>query len=152
MPSEIACRRARPEDYESIRSVVDAWFGRPMAAALPRLFLDHFHASSTVAHGADGSLAGFLVGFVSPSLPDEAYIHFVGVDPALRGQGLARRMYEGFFDLAGGAWCTLVRAITSPVNSTSVAFHRAMGFAVDGPIAGYEGPGVDRIVFTRQLR
>ena len=56
--------------------------------------------------------------------------------------------------------CTRVRAITSPVNTGSVAFHRRMGFRlepgdvqVDGiPVAtGYDGPGQDRVRFVRDL-
>lgn len=122
-----------------------------MASALPRLFLDHFHATSTVATWPDDSLAGFLVAFLSPSIPLEAYIHFVGVAPEARGRGLARGMYQDFFERAAAAGCERVRAITSPVNTTSIAFHRAMGFAVEGPVADYAGPGVDRMVFTRPL-
>ncbi len=143
-------RPARPDDYDAIVSVVDEWWGRPIAAVLPRLFLDHFNATSLVAEH-DGELAGFLVGFHSPSVPGDAYIHFVGVSPTARGSGLARRLYEAFFAAAAGDGCTRVRAITSPVNEGSIAFHRAMGFAVDGPVADYDGPGVDRVVFERGL-
>lgn len=151
VPSDIACRPAEPSDYELIFPVLDQWFGRPMTSALPRLFLDHFHSSSTVATWPDGSLAGFLIGFLSPSLPDEAYIHFIGVHPDARGEGLARSMYERFFDVAVAAGRNRVRAITSPVNKVSIAFHSAMGFTVDGPVPDYHGPGVDLMVFTRRL-
>ncbi|MEU1392729.1 MULTISPECIES: hypothetical protein [unclassified Nonomuraea] len=44
-----------------------------------------------------------------------------------------------------------VRAITSPANSASVAFHAAMGFTVTGPVPDYDGPGVDRVVFELRL-
>jgi L-amino acid N-acyltransferase YncA len=46
---------------------------------------------------------------------------------------------------------TVVSAITAPVNATSIAFHRSMGFEVTGPVADYEGPGRDYIVFRRPL-
>jgi hypothetical protein len=32
-------------------------------------------------------MSGFLIGFMSPSEPDEAYIHFVGVSPGARASG-----------------------------------------------------------------
>jgi hypothetical protein len=32
-----------------------------------------------------------------------------------------------------------------------VAFHQSMGFAVTGPVPGYNGPGRDLIVFRRAL-
>lgn len=146
----VAVRPARPDDYESILAVVDEWWGRPMAGMLPRLFLDHFHATSLVA-SQDGELVGFLIGFHSPSAPHRAYIHFVAVAPAQRGTGLARLLYQTFFDAAAQDGCTTVSAITSPVNTASVAFHQAMGFTVKGPVPDYDGPGIDRIVFERQL-
>ena len=144
----IVVRQALPADYDAIVSVVDEWWGRPIAGVLPRLYLDHFHRTSLVAE-RDRELCGFLIGFHSPSVPDEAYIHFVGVAPAARGTGLARRLYEAFFTAAVRDGRLRLHAITSPVNAASIAFHRAMGFDVIGPVTDYDGPGVDRIVFER---
>ncbi|MET7397949.1 N-acetyltransferase [Dactylosporangium sp. NPDC005572] len=143
-------RPAQAADYDAIAAVVDDWWGRPILAGLPRLFLDHFHRTSLVAESAAG-LRGFLVGILSPSEPDEAYIHFVGVHPGTRSQGLARTLYERFFALAKEHDRRVVRAITSPVNEASIAFHRRMGFTVGGPVAGYNGPGRDLVTFARDL-
>ncbi|MEU6432526.1 GNAT family N-acetyltransferase [Microbispora sp. NPDC046973] len=129
---------------------MDDWWGRPIRSGLPRLFLDHFHRTSLVAEDGD-RLAGFLIGFMSPSVPDAAYIHFAGVAPDHRGGGLARRLYQRFFDLAVAEHRTTVKAITSPQNRGSIAFHTAMGFTVTGPVSGYDGPAVDRIVFQLRL-
>jgi predicted GNAT superfamily acetyltransferase len=147
---DIEVRAADPADYDRIIAVVDDWWGRPVAHALPRLFLDHFHDTSFVADdGAD--LAGFLVGFLSPSLPDAAYIHFVGVNPRFRGNGLARVLYERFFQVATAGGRSVVRAVTAPVNSPSIAFHAALGFSVTGPVLGYDGPSDRKMVFERRL-
>ncbi|MEV0994775.1 GNAT family N-acetyltransferase [Nonomuraea sp. NPDC050202] len=151
MPSVYALRPATPADYDAIAAVLDDWWGRPVAAALPRLFLDHFHRTSLVAEGPGGELAGFLIGFLSPSLPDEAYIHFVGVAPGARKGGLARTMYERFFELARGDGRRVVKAITAPVNGASIAFHRRMGFAASEPVPGYHGPGTSLVTFSRPL-
>lgn len=125
-------RQARPEDHDRIHPVLDDWWGRPVASILQPLFLEHFYTTSYVAE-SDGALAGFLVGFLSPSRPEVAYIHFVGVHPAHRKSGLARDLYGRFFDLARRDGRTEVWAVTSPVNERSIAFHRAMGFTVSGP-------------------
>jgi ribosomal protein S18 acetylase RimI-like enzyme len=143
-------RPAAPGDYDAMAAVVDEWWGRPVGSALPRLFLDHFHRTSLVAEGPDG-MAGFLVGFLSPSALDEAYIHFVGVSPAHRRAGLARTMYERFFALARDHGRHVVRAITSSRNATSIAFHRRLGFATSDPIPGYNGPGTELVTFTRAI-
>ncbi|CNF44223.1 Conserved hypothetical protein (acetyltransferase?) [Mycobacterium tuberculosis] len=126
---QVRLRQAQPHDYDRIISVVDDWWGRPIRSILPRLFLDHFHRTSLVAEDGDG-LAGFLVGFLSPSMPDAAYIHVVGVAPRLRAEGLARRLYQRFFELAAAEHRTKIEAITSPQNRGSIVFHTAMGFTV----------------------
>jgi ribosomal protein S18 acetylase RimI-like enzyme len=150
MSADPTLRTATPADYDRIAAVLDRWWGRPVSHALPRLFLDHFHATSAIAE-ADGDLAGFLVGILSPSLPDAAYIHFVGVHPDRRGDGLARMLYERFFALAAADGRTVVRAVTASVNAPSIAFHTAMGFTVTSPIPGYDGPGDVKVRFERPL-
>ena len=95
----VVIRHAQPSDYGRVIGRVNAWWGgRDMAPMLPKLFFLHFEGTSFVAEREDGQLAGFLVGFVSQTDPEEAYIHFVGVDPEERGTGLGRELYERFFE------------------------------------------------------
>ena len=146
----LASRPARPEDYDAIAAVIDQWWGRPVLAALPRLFLDHFHRSSLIVDGPDGPVA-FLIGILSPAQPQHAYIHFVGVAPSARQAGLGRRLYEEFFSLARADGRRVVSAVTAPANAGSIAFHRSMGFTVTGPVPDYNGPGRDFVMFERPL-
>ena len=140
--------------------MVDGWWGgRSMAPLLQRLFFDHFGSTSFVAE-SDGALAGFLIGFVSPSKARAAYVHFIGVDPALRGSGLGSELYQQFFAVARDAGCDRVECITSPVNTGSIAFHTRIGFrTVPGAAVrdgvdihpDYDGPGDDRVLFRYEL-
>jgi ribosomal protein S18 acetylase RimI-like enzyme len=135
-------RAAEPADYARVVGVVDEWWGgRAMAAMLPKLFFVHFRDTSFVAEH-DGEVVAFLCGFRSQTFDDEAYIHFVGVDPAHRGGGLARQLYERFF--AAVAPRSIVRAVTSPKNETSLAFHKALGFEVERVDEDYDGRGEAR--------
>lgn len=134
MPYQV--RHASPDDYETIQPVVDEWWGRPISSVLQPLFLDHFFTTSYVAE-RDGDLVGFLVGFLSPSQPEVAYIHFVGVRPDMRRSGLARDLYGRFCELARSDGRSEVWAITGPINEPSIAFHQALGFSVSGPVRGY---------------
>lgn len=143
-------RAAEPADYDRIVAVMDDWWGRVVHSGLPRLFLDHFHRTSFIAE-RDRDLAGFLIGFLSSSAPDTAYVHFAGVSPRFRGTGLGRDLYLRFFEVAQAGQRRVVRAITSPVNHGSIAFHAALGFTVTGPVRDYDGPSVDRILFERRL-
>ncbi len=141
----VLIRPAEPADYPRVHAVIDDWWGgRPMAAMLPKLFFVHFRDTSFVAEDDDGSLAGFLCGFRSQTFADEAYIHFVGVDPARRAAGLGRALYERFF--ASVPERSVVRAVTSPVNERSVAFHQALGFEVERIDDDYDGRGEARVL------
>jgi ribosomal protein S18 acetylase RimI-like enzyme len=145
-------RHANPSDYGRVIQHVNAWWGgREMAPMLPKLFFLHFEGTSFVAEDEGGNLVAFLIGFVSQTHPDEAYVHFVGVAPEHRGSGVGRRLYERFFETVGEHGCTTVRCVTSPANSGSIAFHEALGFTVDRVVDDYDGPGEDRAVLVRRL-
>ncbi|KQC37810.1 acetyltransferase [Frankia sp. ACN1ag] len=172
MPGELRWRRPRGADQARVLAVLDDWwsgFGgeagsRQRALLLPRLFFQHFADTSVLGEAADGRLTAFLIAFRSAAQPDAAYIHFVGVDPALRRRGVAAGLYRWLFAQAAADGARRVEAITSPGNATSVAFHTALGFriipgqrTVDGVDVqvdvqvDYDGPGLHRIAFTRPL-
>jgi ribosomal protein S18 acetylase RimI-like enzyme len=157
-------RELREEDYPFLRSVVNDWWGgRQIADLMHRLFFQHFQSTGFTAVEEDAThrIVGFLLGFVSPTHPDQAYIHLVGIDPAYRGRGMGRELYRRFFDTARQQGCRYVRAITSPANTGSVQFHRRMGFeievgdasAADGTSvhSNYSGEGQARVCFVKDL-
>ncbi|WP_088832320.1 GNAT family N-acetyltransferase [Paenibacillus tyrfis] len=154
-------RHVLESDYIPVISVIDDWWGgRPMSDMLPKLFFQHFQDTSFVAE-QDGQIVGFLIGFVSQTYPEQAYIHFIGVHPEHRKDGIAKRLYGMFFDKAREKGCEIARCVTSPVNKTSIAFHTRMGFRMDqgtGEVDGvqvtanYDGKGHDRVLFVKELR
>lgn len=148
----IAIRHVQPSDYGRVIQHVNEWWGgREMAPMLPRLFFIHFESTSFVADREDGTLAGFLIGFLSQTDDDAAYVHFVGVAPAERGSGLGRELYERFFAAAREGGRTVVRCVTSPQNSASLAFHDALGFEQEGIAEDYDGAGNSRVLLARRL-
>jgi ribosomal protein S18 acetylase RimI-like enzyme len=145
-------RHAKPSDYGRVIGRINVWWGgRDMAPMLPKLFFIHFEGTSFVAEDEDGELVGFVCGFLSQTADDEAYIHFVGIDPDARGEGLGRTLYERFFEEVRSQGRTVVRCVTSPVNTGSVAFHEGMGFEVDRVVPDYDGPGEDRVLLVKRL-
>ncbi|MBI3178000.1 MAG: GNAT family N-acetyltransferase [Chloroflexi bacterium] len=150
-PHTYALRSPLESDHPRVLAVLsDWWGGRDLSHLLPRLYFQHFNDTSFIVE-AGGELAAFLIGFVSPSEPGVAYIHFVGVHPAHRQAGLARLLYERFFRAARARGASEVHCITSPVNSVSIAFHKRMGFVASEPIADYDGLGDDRVALKRKL-
>ena len=156
----IRIRYVEPSDYSTIIAEVNEWWGgRNMADMLPKLFFVHFRQTSFVAEW-DGKIVGFLVGFVSQSFADEAYIHFAGVHPAFRRNGIGEALYGKFFDAVGLLGRSIIRCVTSPNNAGSVSFHLRLGFATvpsENDIAGipvvenYDGSGGHRVLFHRRL-
>ncbi|GAA2036240.1 GNAT family N-acetyltransferase [Agromyces tropicus] len=156
-------RRAEVRDHARVVGVIGPWWERPgterLAMLLPRLFFQHFADTSTVVEDERGELAGFLIGFRSQSQPEVAYVHFVGVRPDQRRTGLARVLYERFFEAMRARGCRRVDAITGPANVRSQDFHRSMGFELTGDTVidavpawrDYDGPGEHRVGFTRAL-
>jgi ribosomal protein S18 acetylase RimI-like enzyme len=155
-----AIRTLTPDDYAPVVSVVDDWWGgRPVQAVVHRLFFEHFNRTS-FAVGEVGSPRAFLIGFVSQTQPQTAYIHLVGVHPAARALGLGRALYEHFFQAVRALGCTQVRCVTSPVNTGSIAFHSSLGFAIlpgsgeqDGvPVMlNHAGEGQHRVFFQKAI-
>jgi len=109
---------------------------------LPKLFLDHFYDTSFVVE-EESELIGFLIGFMSQSRPIEAYIHFVGVHPDYRKDGIGATLYQQFFQICRKRGRSIIHACTSPVNKGSIAFHTRMGFQVEN--------GAKTIFFTKYL-
>ena len=163
LPPGHSVRHPRENDHPAILRAIADWWDTPNRATvgmmLPRLFLQFFTKTSWVVESEAAEIVAFIIGFRSEDDPAIAYIHFVGVDQHLRNEGVGRGLYEHFFETMKAAGCTEVRAITSPFNKRSQAFHRAMGFAlhgdtdVDGVQAylDYDGPGQPRVLFTRAL-
>jgi len=144
-------RHAEPADHARVAAVIDGWWGgRRVRDMLPRLFFTHFRETSFVAEDG-GGLVGFLCGFLSQTYPDQAYVHFVGVAPDRRGGGLARDLYERFFEAARAAGRSSVRCVTSPVNTGSIAFHAKLGFEIEAEVEGYDGPDGSRVLLRRAL-
>ena len=145
-------RHAEPADHARVAAVIDNWWGgRQMRDMLPRLFFSHFRDTAFVAEDDAGELTGFLCGFLSQTYPEQAYVHFVGVSPEQRGEGLARRLYDLFFEAARAAGRTSLHCVTSPQNRASIAFHRRLGFEIEGEQENYDGAGESRVLLARAL-
>jgi len=153
-------RNGKPSDHARIVSVMQNWWnGRDLTAMLPKLFLIHFRETTFIVERGN-ELIGFLVGFLSQSRRNEGYIHFVGVHPGFRNDGIGTFLYERFFELCRKQSRTIIRACTSPVNKGSIEFHIKMGFQIEpgnGEMDGffvmldYNRPGDPKVLFTRIL-
>ncbi|KOP79931.1 hypothetical protein AMS60_16440 [Bacillus sp. FJAT-21945] len=153
-------RLVKGSDYYVISPLINKWWGgRQMSDMLPKLFFDHFTNTSFVVE-KEGEIVGFLIGFLSQSYSNEAYIHFIGVHPEYRRHNIGKKLYNEFFNKVKQNGCKIVRCVTSPVNKVSIAYHTKMGFVIekgDKTINGvsvntdYDGPNQDRVLFVKEL-
>jgi GNAT superfamily N-acetyltransferase len=87
------------------------------------------------------------------------YVKFIGVRQSHQNRGIGRRLYEHFAEFAKAKGCTELKAITSPGNKVSIAFHRHIGMKLEGKpntegvpvVKDYSGPGIDRVVFRKKI-
>lgn len=125
-------RTATAGDHAAVTAAVSTWWGeRDLSALLQPLFLGNFASTSLIAEDTDGRLIGFLVGFPSLDDPTDSYVHFVGVAPDSRGEGLGRLLHDTFAGEMARRGVERVHCVTSPVNGASVAFHTRIGFEVE---------------------
>lgn len=130
-----------------------------MSDMLPKLFFVHFCETSFIAE-VNQERVGFLIGFLSQTHSEEAYIHFVGVHPAFRKQGIGSALYRQFFQAVQEFDCVRVRCVTSSINKESISYHLRLGFETEPSEmqkAGiphhlnYDGDGEDRVLFVKHL-
>ncbi|AJI25655.1 GNAT family N-acetyltransferase (plasmid) [Priestia megaterium] len=140
-------RLVKGSDYYVISPLINDWWnGRQMSDLLPKLFFDHFKNTSFIVE-EEGEIIGFLIGFLSQSYSNEAYIHFVGIHPEYRGKGIGRQLYNQFFDVIKQSGRNIVRCVTSPVNKASIAYHTKMGFEIEQ----WNKDNQDKVLFVKYL-
>lgn len=129
---------------------------RTLALHHPTIIYE-FGNSAFVIKDGDRVLA-YLMGFLSQT-EKVGYVNLLSVRQGYRRQGLARQLYEHFTQYALAHGCTRLKAITSPVNKLSIAFHKRIGMTLMGDdtaegvpvVRDYAGPGKDRVVFIKNI-
>ncbi len=92
--------------------------------------------------------AGFLLGRVAAG---EAEVLTLAVDPARRRQGLGRALLARFLGVAASRAAGRVFLEAAADNAAARMLYATAGFAEVGRRRGYAGPGLDALVFARDL-
>ena len=141
--------RVTPADYATILDEHASFWGERDLRAAHHPVLVHELGETSVALREDERLVGYLLGFVVAET-GVGYVHLIGVRDGYRRQGMATRLWQEFERIARARGATSLKAITAPANEMSIGFHTSMGMSAER-VAGYAGPGRDRVVFTREL-
>jgi GNAT superfamily N-acetyltransferase len=145
-------------DFDQIiTDFIDFWGDERTRSLHNPVYLYEFGNTAYVAK-EDDKVIGYLFGLFSQTAP-VAYVKFIGVRQSYQKKGIGRSLYEHFIEFAKSKGCTEVKAITSPTNKVSVAFHRGIGMELLGEqdeagipvVKNYSGPGIDRVVFRKKI-
>jgi ribosomal protein S18 acetylase RimI-like enzyme len=150
-------RPCTAEDFSCIVANLDQFWGSERTRALHHpMFVHEFRETAWVVTRR-GAVSGYLFAFWSQSEPI-GYIHLVAVRRDSRRLGIGRSLYAQFEVAARQHGCIALKAVTSPTNVDSVAFHRRLGFDLIGVrrdgvlvVDDYAGPGMSRVVFWKDL-
>jgi len=112
-------------DFDEIVGRLDHFWGdRDLSALHHPMFVHELGDSAFVIRDEQGAVAAYLFGFMVPQ-QRVGYVHLVAVREDRQGQGLGRSLYDRFSRVARDRGCHTLKAITSPGNVASIAFHRA---------------------------
>jgi GNAT superfamily N-acetyltransferase len=147
-----------PEDYfQILDELPEFWDGRDTHALHHPFLIHEFGNSAFVIRGGSQVLA-YLFGFLSQS-EQVGYVHTIAVRAAARRRRLAQRLFDHFAGFARQHGCTHIKAITTPSNAGSIAFHKSLGMELLGEpnadgtpvVADYAGRGLPRVVFWKAI-
>jgi GNAT superfamily N-acetyltransferase len=147
-----------PEDYFRILDALpEFWDGRDTRALHHPFLINEFKNSAFVIRGGPQVLA-YLFGFLSQSEP-VGYVHTIAARASARRRRLAQQLFDHFVGFARQHGCTHIKAITTPSNAGSIAFHKSLGMELLGEpnanripvVPNYAGRGVARVVFWKAI-
>ena len=158
----VKVRNARDQDFmKCVETIKLAWPGFAERESVYHVFCKHFSTTSFVAE-SDQKIVAFLLGFLSQTDGRTAYVHLVATHPKYQRRGIARVLYEKFFETAKKSGRNRVSLNVSPDNVASLEFHRGLGFhpvltgetvIVGGVKAAkdYNGPNNHIVPFEKEI-
>jgi len=156
IPGEISiCTR---QDYNQILDELHEFWGARDTRHLHHPFLIHEFGNSAFVIRNGGEVVAYLFGFLSQTEP-VGYVHTVAVRMSARRRGLAQQLFGHFVEFARRHGCKQVKAITTPSNLHSIAFHKSLGMELLGEpnsagvsvVTDYAGRNEPRVVFWKAI-
>jgi GNAT superfamily N-acetyltransferase len=145
-------------DFVQIVTEIEDFWGSNRTLYLHHPMLIYEFGNSAYVIREDDKVIAYLFGFLSQTEP-AGYVHLIGVRQSHRRRGLGKTLYSNFIKFAREHGCKTIKAITTPSNLSSIAFHKSLGMMPTGKsdhagipiIKDYSGPGADRIVLQMKL-
>jgi GNAT superfamily N-acetyltransferase len=158
MGDEAEISLCTPEDYfQILDQLPEFWDGRD-TRALHHPFLIHEFGNSAFVIRDGSQVLAYLFGFLSQR-ESVGYVHAIAVRASARRQHRAQSLFDHFVEFARRHGSTHIKAITTPSNSGSIAFHKSLGMELLGEpnadgipvVPDYAGRGVPRVVLWKAI-
>lgn len=145
-------------DFRAVVSDLESFWGNYRAESLHHPMFIYEFGNTAYCIKREGRTIAYCLSFFSQTAPI-SYVHALAVRRDFHGQGLGRSLYERVIRSASDANCEAIKAISTPENTASLAFHRKLGFELHGSsiengaplFRDYAGPGQHRVVMVRSL-
>jgi GNAT superfamily N-acetyltransferase len=132
----------------------------PFAPSWARYLVDMADTAARAAQGTllvaveDGRVVGTVTLYLAPGSeqwrPDDAYFRFLAVDPAARGRGIGRALFQACLDRARAAGKRRMALHTTEWMATARAMYERAGFKRE-PEGDIELPGLSIIAYAADL-
>jgi hypothetical protein len=146
------------QDYNQILDdLPEFWDGRDTRHLHhPMLVRELGNSAFVIRDGA--RVIAYLFGFISQTEP-VGYLHLIAVRAMARRQRLGETLFAHFADFARRRGCKHIKAITTPANAGSIAFHKSLGMELLGEpdadgipvVRDYAGSDQPRVVFWKAI-
>jgi catechol 2,3-dioxygenase-like lactoylglutathione lyase family enzyme/GNAT superfamily N-acetyltransferase len=151
--------RCTMNDFNEIISDISDFWGSDRTLHLHQSYLIHEFGDTSFVIRENGRVIAYLFGFFS-QFQSTAYVHLIGVREQYQKQGLGKLLYDNFIEIARSHNMHKIKAITKPINSKSINFHKnKIGMRLLGEpneaginvVKDYSGKNEDRVVFEREI-
>jgi GNAT superfamily N-acetyltransferase len=146
------------QDYDQILDALpEFWDGRDTRHLHHPMLIKEFGNSAFVIRDG-GVVVAYLFGLMSQTEP-VGYLHLIAVRASARRRRLGQALFSHFVEFARGHGCRHIKAITTPANTGSIAFHKSLGMELLGEpnaegvpvVPDYAGRDEPRVVFWLAL-
>ena len=147
------------KDFNEIISNISDFWGSDRTLHLHQSFLIHEFGNTAFIIKDKGNVIAYLFGFLSQT-QNLAYVHLISVREKYQKHGLGKMLYDNFIEIAKSQNIHKIKAITKPINTKSINFHKnKIGMSLLGEpnenginvIKNYSGMNEDRVVFEKQI-
>ena len=145
-------------DFHEILTDISQFWGSDRTLNTHHPMFIHEFGDTAFVIKDNGSVVAYLFGFLSQT-QKTGYVHLIGVRHSFQNKGLGTLLYCHFATYVKDRGYTKLKAITTPTNNLSIAFHKKIGMKLLGTknedgievIKNYSAPGQDRVVFEKDI-